>query len=61
MSQSELNKRFKKIFKKIFINYLMTLNHLVRFVSRTRRSQIFEKIDENIFVAGCYNGSIGVG
>ena len=25
-------------------------------------SQIFEKIDENIFVAGCYNGSgIGVG
>ena len=32
-------------------------------VSRTRNSsQIFEKIDENIFVAGCYNGSgIGVG
>ena len=25
-------------------------------------SQIFEKLDENIFVAGCYNGSgIGVG
>ncbi len=25
-------------------------------------SQIFEKIDENIYVAGCYNGSgIGVG
>jgi glycine/D-amino acid oxidase-like deaminating enzyme len=32
-------------------------------VSRTRNSsQIFEKIDNNIFVAGCYNGSgIGVG
>ena len=32
-------------------------------VSRTRNSsQIFEKIDENIFVGGCYNGSgIGVG
>ena len=32
-------------------------------VSRTRNgSQIFEKIKDNIFVAGCYNGSgIGVG
>ena len=32
-------------------------------VSRTRNSsQIFEKIDDNIYVAGCYNGSgIGVG
>jgi glycine/D-amino acid oxidase-like deaminating enzyme len=32
-------------------------------VARTRNSsQIFEKIDKNIFVAGCYNGSgIGVG
>ena len=32
-------------------------------VSRTRNSsQIFEKIDDNIFLAGCYNGSgIGVG
>ena len=32
-------------------------------VCRTRNSsQIFEKIDKNIFVAGCYNGSgIGVG
>ena len=32
-------------------------------VSRTRNSsQIFEKIDKNIFVAGCYNGSgIGAG
>tara|TARA_B100000780_G_scaffold276072_1_gene243944 strand:- start:113 stop:1417 length:1305 start_codon:yes stop_codon:yes gene_type:complete len=32
-------------------------------VSRTRNSsQIFKKIDDNIFVAGCYNGSgIGVG
>ena len=32
-------------------------------VSRTRNSsQVFEKIKQNIFVAGCYNGSgIGVG
>tara|TARA_B110001450_G_C17441060_1_gene407957 strand:- start:299 stop:733 length:435 start_codon:yes stop_codon:yes gene_type:complete len=32
-------------------------------VSRSRNSsQIFDKIDSNIFVAGCYNGSgIGVG
>ena len=32
-------------------------------VSRTRNSsQIFEKIDNNIYIAGCYNGSgIGVG
>ena len=32
-------------------------------VSRTRNSsQIFEKIADNVFVAGCYNGSgIGVG
>jgi glycine/D-amino acid oxidase-like deaminating enzyme len=32
-------------------------------VSRTRNSsQIFDKIDDNVFVAGCYNGSgIGVG
>ena len=32
-------------------------------VSRTRNSsQIFEKIDDNIYIAGCYNGSgIGVG
>ena len=32
-------------------------------VSRTRNSsQIFEKIKDNVFVAGCYNGSgIGVG
>ena len=30
--------------------------------SYTSCSQIFEKIDDNIFVAGCYNGSgIGVG
>ena len=32
-------------------------------VSRTRNSsQIFEKLDDNVYVAGCYNGSgIGVG
>jgi glycine/D-amino acid oxidase-like deaminating enzyme len=32
-------------------------------VSRSRNSsQIFEKLEDNVFVAGCYNGSgIGVG
>ena len=32
-------------------------------VSRTRNSsQIFEKVEDNVFVAGCYNGSgIGAG
>ena len=31
-------------------------------LSRRNGSQIFEKLDDNIFVAGCYNGSgIGVG
>ena len=32
-------------------------------VSRTRNSsQIFEKLNDNIYIAGCYNGSgIGVG
>ena len=36
---------------------------MVRSCFRSRNSsQIFEKIDKNIFVAGCYNGSgIGVG
>jgi len=68
MSQSELNKRtlkqkigIKKRFPQLpddFINSSWS-----GIVSRTRNSsQIFEKIDDNIFVAGCYNGSgIGVG
>ena len=68
MSKTELNQRsfkqkfgIKKRFPKLpddIIQYSWS-----GIVSRTRNSsQIFEKIDDNIFVAGCYNGSgIGVG
>ena len=68
MTQAELQKRSikQKIgIKKRFPNLP---NDIIQstwsgIVSRTRNSsQIFEKIDKNIFVAGCYNGSgIGVG
>jgi glycine/D-amino acid oxidase-like deaminating enzyme len=52
-----LNKRFPKLPSDIIQSTWSGI------VSRTRNSsQIFEKIDNNIFVAGCYNGSgIGVG
>ncbi len=68
MSQSELNKRslrqrigLKKRFPQLPDNLIQSTWSGI--VSRTRNSsQIFEKIDDNIFVAGCYNGSgIGVG
>ena len=68
MSQSNLKKRSIK--QKIGINkrFPQLPNDIIQstwsgIVSRTRNSsQIFEKIDENIFVAGCYNGAgIGVG
>jgi len=68
MSQTDLEKR--SIRHKIGIKkrFPQLPDDLIQFswsgiVSRTRNSsQIFEKIDENIFVAGCYNGSgIGVG
>jgi glycine/D-amino acid oxidase-like deaminating enzyme len=68
MSQSELNKRtlkqkigIKKRFPQLPDNIIQSSWSGI--VSRTRNSsQIFEKIDDNIFVAGCYNGSgIGVG
>ena len=68
MSQSILNKR--SINQKIGINkrFPQLSNDIIQstwsgVVSRTRNSsQIFEKIDDNIFVAGCYNGSgVGVG
>ena len=68
MSKSELNKR--KIKQKIGIKkrFPQLPDDIIQstwsgVVSRTRNSsQIFEKIDDNIFVAGCYNGSgIGVG
>ena len=68
MSKSELDKRSlnqKLGIKKRFPNLP---NDIMKsswsgIVSRTRNSsQIFEKIDDNVFVAGCYNGSgIGVG
>jgi glycine/D-amino acid oxidase-like deaminating enzyme len=68
MSQSELNKRsikqkigIKKRFPQLRDDIIQSTWSGI--VSRTRNSsQIFEKIDKNIFVAGCYNGSgIGVG
>jgi glycine/D-amino acid oxidase-like deaminating enzyme len=68
MSKSDLEKRSvnQKIgIKKRFPQLPEDLIHSSwsGIVSRTRNSsQIFEKIDDNIFVAGCYNGSgIGVG
>jgi glycine/D-amino acid oxidase-like deaminating enzyme len=68
MSQSDLEKRsikqkigIKKRFPQLPDDIIKSTWSGV--VSRTRNSsQIFEKIDKNIFVAGCYNGSgIGVG
>ena len=68
MSQSELDKRsfkqkigIKKRFPQLPGDIIQSSWSGI--VSRTRNSsQIFEKIDDNIFVAGCYNGSgIGVG
>jgi glycine/D-amino acid oxidase-like deaminating enzyme len=68
MSNSNLNKRsfkqkigIKKRFPQLPDDIIQSSWSGV--VSRTRNSsQIFEKIDENVFVVGCYNGSgIGVG
>ena len=68
MSRSELDKRsinqkigIKKRFPELPDNIIDSSWSGV--VSRTRNSsQIFEAIDQNVFVAGCYNGSgIGVG
>ena len=68
MSKSNLNKRsikqkigIKKRFPQLPEDIIESSWSGI--VSRTRNSsQIFEKIDETIFVAGCYNGSgIGVG
>jgi glycine/D-amino acid oxidase-like deaminating enzyme len=66
MSESDLNKRsinqkigIKKRFPQLPENIVKSSWSGV--VSRTRNSsQIFEKIDNNIFAAGCYNGS-GIG
>jgi glycine/D-amino acid oxidase-like deaminating enzyme len=68
MSKSELDKRsvnqkigIKKRFPQLPDDIIQSTWSGI--VSRTRNSsQIFEKIDQNIFAAGCYNGSgIGVG
>ncbi len=68
MSQSDLNKRsikqrigIKKRFPQLPDDIIQSSWSGI--VSRTRNSsQIFEELDKNIFVAGCYNGSgIGVG
>ena len=68
MSKSELDKRslsqklgIKKRFPSLADDIVESSWSGI--VSRTRNSsQIFDKIDDNIFVAGCYNGSgIGVG
>jgi glycine/D-amino acid oxidase-like deaminating enzyme len=68
MTQSELNKRTHKQKLGIKKRFPQLPDDIIQsswsgIVSRTRNSsQIFEKIDDNIFVAGCYNGSgIGVG
>ena len=68
MSKNYLNKRVKKQIFGIKKRFPQLPNDIIEsswsgVVSRSRNSsQIFEKIDENIFVAGCYNGSgIGVG
>ena len=68
MSKSELNKRAIKQKIGIKKRFPTLPDDIIQsswsgIVSRTRNSsQIFEKIDNNIFVAGCYNGSgIGVG
>jgi len=68
MKESEIKKRstnqyvsIKKRFPKLPSDIIESSWSGV--VSRTRNSsQIFEMIDKNVFVAGCYNGSgIGVG
>ena len=68
MSKSELDKRslnqklgIKKRFSSLADDIIESSWSGI--VSRTRNSsQIFDKIDDNVFVAGCYNGSgIGVG
>ncbi len=68
MSQSDLHKRKLKQVFGIKKRFPQLPNDIIQsswsgIVSRTRNSsQIFEKIEENIFVGGCYNGSgIGVG
>ena len=68
MNKGELKKRTILHLKGLIKRFPTLKKNLIEsswsgVVSRSgNSSQIFEKIDENIFVAGCYNGSgIGVG
>ena len=68
MSQSDLKKRSYNHKIGIIKRFPQLPKNIIEsswsgIVSRTRNSsQIFEKIDQNIYAAGCYNGSgIGVG
>ena len=68
ISKEELNKRSIKQKIGIMKRFSQLPDNIIEsswsgIVSRTRNSsQIFEKIDDNLFVAGCYNGAgIGVG
>ena len=68
MSKSDLDKRSIKQRIGIKKRFPQLPDDIIKsswsgIVSRTRNSsQIFEKIDSNVYVAGCYNGSgIGVG
>ena len=68
MTQSDLKKRSMKQKIGIKKRFPQLSNDIIQstwsgIVARTRNSsQVFEKIDDNMFVAGCYNGSgIGVG
>ena len=68
MPQSILNQRYLKQKLGIKKRFPQLPDDIIQsswsgIVSRTRNSsQIFEKIEDNIFVGGCYNGSgIGVG
>jgi len=68
MTEAELKKRSIKQYSGIKKRFPHLPNDIIEsswsgVVSRTRNSsQIFDQIDDNIFAAGCYNGSgIGVG
>ena len=68
MNENDLNKRVKLHNSGIKKRFPNLPNNLIEdswsgIVCRSgNSSQIFEKIDKNIYVAGCYNGSgIGVG
>tara|TARA_Y100001970_G_scaffold263726_1_gene349508 strand:- start:1062 stop:1640 length:579 start_codon:yes stop_codon:yes gene_type:complete len=68
MDKAELKKKRNFHLKGLMKRFPSLKSNLIEstwsgIVSRSRNSsQIFEKIDDNIFAAGCYNGSgIGVG